>query len=176
MDSPDLSFAPASDFPPGTLADIIGRSYAGLLAQGPDAWKDERRKWEDFDRDAYAYPDTVAQCVFVTRLGDEPVGLASFDPRPGPAYGIVGQNCVLPEFRGHGYGKLQVLEVLRRLGDRGLKAARVTTSGHPFFAPALRMYRSLGFKDIRRRYGGPDPRYRLIELELVLKSPSEPDR
>jgi hypothetical protein len=143
MNVGDLAFDPISRFPPGTLADIIGRSYADLVDKWPDTWKGEERKWADFDREAYAFPETVGRCVFVSRLGDRIVGLASYDPRPGPAYGIVGQNCVLP------------------------------TSEHPFFAPALRMYRSLGFRDIRRRYGGPDRRYRLVELELDLAGRSE---
>jgi ribosomal protein S18 acetylase RimI-like enzyme len=176
MASPDLSFAPISLYPAGTLADIIGRSYAELLEKWPDGWKDEPPKWADLDHAAFAFPDSVGRCFFISSLGAETVGMASYDPRPGPAYGAVGQNCVLPEFRGRGFGKLQILEVLRRLRDRGMKAARVTTSSHPFFAPALRMYRSLGFKDIRRRYGGPDPRYRLIELEIALGGRSEPDR
>lgn len=176
MDSPALSFEPISLFPPGTLAEIIGRSYAELLEKWPDGWTDEPRKWADLDRDAYAFPETVGKCFFVSRLAGETVGMASFDPRPGPAYGIVGQNCVLPEFRGRGFGKLQVLEILRRIRDGRMKAARVTTSEHPFFVPALRMYRSLGFKDIRRRYGGPDRRYRLIELEMDLAGRSEADR
>jgi GNAT superfamily N-acetyltransferase len=176
MNPQALSFAPISLYPPGILGDIIGRSYAELLEKGADAWKGERRKWEDFDREAFALPETVGRCLFISRLGDEPVGLASYDPRPGPEYGIVGQNCVLPEFRGRGFGTLQILEVLRRLRSLGMKAARVTTSGHPFFAPALRIYRRLGFRDIRRRQGGPDPRYRLIDLEIVLTGRSEQER
>ena len=59
-------------------------------------------------------------------------------------------------------------EVLRRFREKGIAAARVTTSGHPFFAPALAMYRSLGFGETRRFAGGPDPRYRLVELEKAL--------
>ena len=168
MDHPALFFEPISLFPPGTLADIVGRSYAELLEKWPDGWTDEPRKWADLDRYAYAFPDSVGRCFFISRLGGEIAGMASFDPRPGPAYGIVGQNCVLPAFRGRGFGKLQVLEVLRRLKEREMRAARVTTSEHPFFVPALRMYRSLSFKDIRRRYSGPDRRYRLIELEMDL--------
>lgn len=175
MAAPTLSFEPISLFPPGTLADIIGRSYAELLEKWPDGWNDEPRKWGDLDRDAYAFQDTVGQCFFVSRLGGEIVGMASYDPRPGPAYGIVGQNCVLPAFRGRGFGKLQVLEVLRRIKERGMRAARVTTGEHPFFIPALGMYRSLGFKETRRFAYGADPRFRLIELEWTSPATSELD-
>jgi GNAT superfamily N-acetyltransferase len=161
---PDLSFAPISLFSPGDLASIIGRSYAALLEESPENWDAERGKWGEFDRQVFAWPDTIGACVFVSRLDRQPVGLASFDPRPAPVYGLVGQNCVLPEYRGRGFGKKQILEILARFRDRGIGAARVTTSGHPFFLPAREMYRSLGFREIRRFPGGPDPRYQLIEL------------
>lgn len=160
-----LDFSPITLFSPGDLASIIGRSYAALVAEDPVRWAAERGSWEEFDRRVFAAPDTVGRCVFISRLGPEPVGLASFDPRPGPAYGLVGQNCVLPEYRGRGFGKDQIIEVLARLRDRGVGAARVTTSGHPFFRPALEMYRGLGFREVRRYPGGPDPRYPLIDLE-----------
>jgi GNAT superfamily N-acetyltransferase len=171
-----LRFEPISPFSPGALADIIGRSYAELVGKWPEPWEQEREKWADFDRQAFALPDTVGRCVFVSCLEDRPVGLASYDPRPGPRYGIVGQNCVLPEFRGRGFGKRQILEILRRFRETRMRAARVTTSEHPFFNPARRMYRSLGFKEIRHYPGGPDLCFKLIELEIDLAILSELDR
>jgi GNAT superfamily N-acetyltransferase len=171
-----LAFEPISLFRPGALADIIGKSYAELVEKWPDSWKNESQKWTDFDRQAFASPDTVGRCVFVSCLDDQPVGLASYGPRQGPEVGLVGQNCVLPEFRGRGFGRLQILEILRRFGESGTKAARVITSGHPFFVPATRMYQSLGFKETRHLDGGPDPQYQVIELEMDLAGRSESDR
>lgn len=165
---PDLVFAPLSGFIPGDLAAVIARSYAGLLEGWPGVWNGERRAWDEFDRRAFARPDTVGRCVFVSRLDGAVAGLASFDPRPAPDLGVVGQNCVLPEFRGRGFGRRQIEEVLRRFRQLGIAAARVTTSEHPFFAPALAMYRSLGFRERRRFTGGPDPRHSLVELEKEL--------
>lgn len=175
MGSPALSFEPISLFRPGALADIIARSYAELAAKWPDPWEGERRNWADFDRRAFARPGSAGRCVFVSCLEDQHIGLGSYDPRPCPRYGIVGQNCVLPEWRGRGFGRRQILEILRRLREMGTNAARVTTSEHPFFVPALRMYLGLGFKETRRFAGGPDPRFRIVELELELRGPSEPD-
>ncbi len=175
MDVPLLSFEPIARFAPGDLARIIGRSYAALVESSPEVWGREREKWQDFDRLAFADPDTVGRCVFVGCLGSEPAGLASYDPRPGPAYGEIGQNCVLPEVRGRGLGSRQILEILGRFRALGIRTARVTTSGHPFFEPARRMYGGLGFREIRRFPGGPDPACPLIEFERDLVLASELD-
>jgi ribosomal protein S18 acetylase RimI-like enzyme len=166
-------FEPISVLAPGGLAEIIGLSYAALVAERPDLWAGERAKWEDFDRRAFAHPGTVGRCVFVARLGHETVGLASYDPRPAPARGEIGQNCVLPEFRGRGLGGRQIEEVLRRFRAAGIREARVTTSAHPFFAPARKMYEGLGFREVGRFAGGPDPRYALVEFSLKLVGASE---
>mgnify|MGYP001589717652 CR=1 FL=1 len=168
MDDSPLTFEPISLCSAGALAEIIGKSYSELVEKWPEAWEREHEKWEDFDRQAFAHPDTVGKCVFVGRFEDQYVGLASYDPRPEPSYAIIGQNCVLPEFRGRGFGKQQILEILRRFKDRDIRKARVVTSDHPFFRPAEGLYRSLGFQEVRRFAGGPDRRYRLIELEMGL--------
>lgn len=167
-DRTGLTFAPISLFSPGALANLLHRSYAALVEECPSRWVCETEKWEDFDRQTFAHPDTIGKCVFVSHLRDEPVGLASYDPRQAPRYGLIGQNCILPEFRGRGFGMLQIQEVLRRFGERGIRTARVTTSEHPFFLPARKMYESVGFKEIRRVAGGPDPDYGLIEMEMAL--------
>jgi GNAT superfamily N-acetyltransferase len=169
MSDPELAFEPIRMLAPGGLAGIVLRSYAALVAGAPDLWAGERAKWEDFDRQAFAN-------VFVTRLGREAVGLASFDPRLAPASGEIGQNCVLPEYRGRGFGRRQIAEVLRRFKAVGIRNAYVTTSAHPFFVPARKMYEGLGFRETRRFAGGPDPRYALVELSLRLEPASELDR
>jgi len=172
VEKPRLEFATIAGFKRGDLADILRRSYAALVEERPESWKSEEAKWDDFDRQAFAHRESIGKCVFVSLPGnddlfsDKPIGLASYDPRRAPEFGTVGQNCVLPEFRGRGFGREQILEILRRFREGGIAAARVTTSEHPFFLPALRMYQGLGFLEARRIAGGPDPRYRLIDLEL----------
>jgi ribosomal protein S18 acetylase RimI-like enzyme len=161
-----LIFTPICHYPPGTLADLIRKSYAALVQECPEHWRQEGENWADFDRQSFAHPDTIGECVFVSCLNNEPVGLGSYDPRPEPQYGLIGQNCILPEYRGRGFGKEQILEILRRFKERKIKAARVTTSEHPFFLPARKMYQNLGFRETRRLLGGPDPRYGIIELEI----------
>lgn len=162
-----LTFTPVSQYHPGDLFEIIYRSYELLAKNDSQYWQQEEKEWARFDKQAFGHPE-IARCISVTCLGSQPIGLASYDPRHFPEYGVIGQNCVLPEFRGRGFGSRQIREVLRIFQEHGVKKAKVTTSEHPFFRPAQRMYLSLGFIEISRTVGGPDPNYKIIEFEKTL--------
>lgn len=86
----------------------------------------------------------------ITCLDDKPIGFASYDPRQGPEYVVIGHNCILPKYQGKGYGKKQILELLRRLKALHFKKARVSTGDYLFFISAQRLYESCGFKKIDR--------------------------
>jgi len=105
-----LQFTSPQDQQPGVIASVLKRSYAGLLESDPAHWQPEVPKWEEFDRDVFAHPETVGSCVFLSWSAGQLVGFGSFDPRPKPEFGIVGHNCILPDFRGRGYGKEQIRE------------------------------------------------------------------
>nr|AQS28971.1 hypothetical protein [uncultured archaeon] len=94
--------------------------------------------------------------------------MGSYDPRQGPEFGIIGDNCILPKFRGNGYGKKQIEEILKRFRERKFRNARVSTSEHPFFISAQKMYPSIGFNETRRFKKKPDSKYRDIEYEMKL--------
>jgi putative acetyltransferase len=70
----------------------------------------------------------------------------SHGPPQDPEVGVIGQNGVRPIFQNRGYGTQQIQEILRRFASRGVARARVSTSEHPFFAPARRMYEKCGFR------------------------------
>jgi len=70
-------------------------------------------KWEQSDREVFEHPETVGSCVFLSWVDDQLVGLGSYNPSQKPEFGAVGHYCILPEFRGRGLGKPQILEVLR---------------------------------------------------------------
>jgi GNAT superfamily N-acetyltransferase len=163
-----LTFMPIAQHQAGIIVSLLLESYAELLSTERHYWKNERENWLQFDLEVFHNPDTVGQCVFLTSLKDEMIGFGSFDPRQCPEFGIIGHNCILPRFRGHGYGKLQILEILSRFRLAGIKRAIVSTSEHPFFLPAQRMYLSCGFLEKKRYAGGPDPRYGVIEYEMAL--------
>ena len=148
------------------VASLLRRSYAELIAAEPEFWRSEIENWEQSDRNVFENPDTVGACTFLSWAGPVLVGLGSFDPRPRPAYGLIGHNCILPDFRGRGFGKQQISEILRRLTAIGVQAVRVSTNDHPFFIPAQRMYLACGFREVKRVHWEHDPKRNMIHYEI----------
>ena len=163
-----LKFTSPRDHEQGLIASMLKRSYADLVEADHEHWGLEVTKWEQFDREVFEHPDTIGACVFLTWSGDRLVGFASYDPRQRPEFGIVGHNCVLPEFRGNGFGKQQVREIVRRFRAMGITLARVSTGESSFFTPAQRMYTACGFRETRRRPWEGDPSQNVIEYEMRL--------
>jgi len=163
-----LRFESVTQHKPGILASLLTESYGELLSSGGHFWQDEKANWIKFDEDVFDNPTTVGQCVFLTCFNTDVVGFSSFDPRRAPSLGIIGHNCILPNFRGHGFGKEQVRETLRRMEIRSIKRVAVSTCEHPFFIPAQRMYLSLGFKESKRYPSDPRLGYQIIEYVLDL--------
>ena len=161
-------FNPISKYSSGVIFELLNQSYAGLLKERSGYWLAEREKWRQLEKEAFENPETVGRCFFITSCGGETIGMFSYDPRQRPEYGIIGQNCILPTFRGRGFGTKQILRVIEIFRKERFLKAKATTSEHPFFIPAQKMYRGLGFKEIAKREGGPDPRYGLIDLEMIL--------
>ncbi len=98
------------------------------------------------------------------------MGFASYDSRQAPDVGIVGHNCIVPEFQHRGIGATQMSEVLRRLRARKIHRARVPTLDLSFFAPARRMYVHAGFSETTRGPYPNRPELTLIEYECPLDS------
>jgi GNAT superfamily N-acetyltransferase len=161
----NIRFTSLREQQPGIIASLLKRSYAELVAADPVLWSQEARNWEEFDQEVFQHPDTVGSCVFLTWAGGQLVGFGSYDPRGKPEYGVIGHNCILPEFRGKGLGKQQIQEILRRFQTIGIRTAKVSTNDHPFFVPAQRMYTASGFREVGRISWDRDPRLKLIEYE-----------
>lgn len=163
-----ISFEPLPRQARGIIYELLASSYDEYLRTCHPEWQGRyRADWQRFDDEAFDHPDSVGRCVFLTRIDGDPIGFGSFDPRQRPARGIVGHNCIVPAFRGRGYGKRQMAEILRRLRDLGCRSAWVSTDDHPFFEPALRMYVSCGFRETSRRSEPCSPN-RCIVLEAPL--------
>jgi GNAT superfamily N-acetyltransferase len=163
-----LRFTSPHDQQPGLIASLLKRSYADLIASDPEHWEPEAAKWEVFDREVFEHPETVGSCDFLSWAMDQVAGFGSYDPRQKPEFGIVGHNCILPEFRGRGFGKQQIREILRRFQAIGIKRARVSTGTHTFFIPAQRMYLACGFRETGRHPWDGDPSQDMIDYEMEL--------
>jgi len=147
---------------------MLKQSYADLLESDYKHWSPEVLKWEEYDREVFQRPDTVGSCIFMSRCDDQLVGFGSYDPRQKPELGIIGHNCILPEFRGRGFGKRQIQEIIRRFQAIGIVRTTVSTHENPFFVPAQRMYIACGFQETGRHPWGGDPSQTVIEYEKTL--------
>jgi len=165
-----LLFTPFKQHQQGMILSLLSQSYAAYLALDPQAAQTWPADWAAYDREVFHLPDTVGTCGFVTSLDAQAIGFASWDPREFPDYGVIGHNCILPVFRGHGYGTAQIRRVLCILRARGFAQARVTTGEHPFFRPAQRMYESCGFCEVARGHRDPRVALRMIEYVLPLQA------
>jgi RimJ/RimL family protein N-acetyltransferase len=163
-----LFFKPVTDYRRGLLASLLHQCYAELLLDESSFWRQEEDKWLQFDNEVFDNPETIGQCVFVTCFSEQEVGFGSFDPRQRPELGIIGHNCVLPRFRGRGFGSRQIIEILDRFRRMQIKRAKVVASCHPFYAAARKMYLGCGLSETGRMIGGQDPRYELVQYEMDL--------
>ena len=174
----NVEFITALDHKRGTFAALLKQSYAKLIKSNPKLWEPEKEKWEQYDRDVFGQPQTVGACIFLTWLDGQLVGFGSWDPRQRPRFGIIGHNCILPEFRGRRLGKLQIHEILRRFREMAIETAKASTNDNPFFVPAQRMYLACGFREVRRIPWDRDPNRSIIEYEKEVgkqKAPVDAD-
>ena len=97
---------------------------------------------------------------------EEPIGFICWDPRNRPEYVEIGHNAIRTVFKGHGFGKAQLAEALRRIMEyEGLKEIRVRTNSN-LIAP--KNYESVGFTLYDRKtnqgkaaFSGDDLYYRI---------------
>jgi len=85
---------------------------------------------------------------FVAEVESETVGYASWNYRVSEETGQVGDNAVLPEYRGRGVGRALHERVLDHLESLGAKIIQVGTLDVDI--PAQRMYRRAGFRELVR--------------------------
>jgi ribosomal protein S18 acetylase RimI-like enzyme len=108
--------------------------------------RDADREW--FRRVFSGDPEYHPADLFILCRGDEPVGAAAAwrHEWKGRRAGLVHMVGVDPSCRRRGVGRALVLLVLHRLRDKGFHEVLLRTED--FRAPALALYRSLGFRPI----------------------------
>jgi len=156
------TWKPITDFQRGDIVKLLQACYANI-------WNPQLcQTMKQFDAESFDHINTIGACVFFSCLNDVTIGLASYDPRQGPDLGIVGHNCVLPEYQGRGYGREQIFEILRRLRSKNFQKVQVSTGQDPFFLPAQKMYLSCGFREIKRTSEINDHTHGKIYYEKML--------
>ncbi|MDY7010512.1 MAG: GNAT family N-acetyltransferase, partial [Planctomycetota bacterium] len=161
---PQLVFEPITSHKSGVIERLLVESFAGMAADEVEQEKC-RLKWRKADRETFENPETIGRCTFITTLNGKPIGVGSFDPRGAPEVGQIGINCILPAYRGRGFGKQQMEEILRRLTVLEIRKAVVTTGEHSFFEAAQQMYAACGFYETRRFRKYEQFQWQVIEYE-----------
>lgn len=173
MRTTECSFCSVTSDHRGLLAAFLTESYRPLF-EAHRGWEDLPASFRQFDADVFGHLDTLGRCIFFTCLDGEFAGFSSFDPRGAPDMAVIGHNCVAPRFQNRGVGKAQIRETLARLKQRSIRKATATTSEHPFFLPALRMYVSCGFSETHRSPAPVGGRHGTIALEQELMRRAAP--
>ena len=151
----------------GFFFSLLDRSYERLLKAKPDLAENWHKDWEQYDREVFQFPETIGASGFITLYNEIIIGFGSYDPRQLPELGIIGHNCILPDYRGKGFGKAQVIKIVSIFKEMGVKKVKVITGEHPFFIPAQKMYISCGFKETHR-YNAREWDLRQINYILVI--------
>ena len=137
---------------------MLFREYAGLVA--------EALCFQDFDRElavlpgAYAPPGGV---LLIARDADAAAGCVALR-RLDAGSGEMKRMYVRERFRGSGLGRRLAIEVIEEARKR--KYARVVLDTLPKLAPAIALYRDLGFRETAPYLESPTPCAICFELTL----------
>lgn len=160
----DISFKKFSEFPRGTMYDILRDAYS-FDSRNIEIWNDN---WLESDAFFYDNPEIADKYGLVTCLDDYPIGFVTWDPCNIPEYVEIGHNGIRSAYKGNGYGRLQLQEAIRRISSYdGLKKIIVCTNSN-FVAP--RNYESVGFKLYDRKVNDSESAYTgdYLYYEIVL--------
>ena len=134
-----VKFNKTSDFERGTIFNLLYKAYSfdeKWVQWGKEKWRED----DDFFFDNLQIADKYS---FITTLNSEAIGFAAYDPRNMPEYAIIGDNCIVPEHKGKGYGILQLHELINRIELNDVRKIFVSTNFD--LIAAQRMYERAGF-------------------------------
>lgn len=135
-----IEFRKFTDFPRGTLYDILQDAYS-FDPRNKEIWDENWRESDDF---FYNHTEIAERYGLVTCLDGFPIGFVTWDPRQRPESVEIGHNGIRSAYKQRGYGHLQLAEAIRRIREYdGLKRIIVCTNSN-LVAP--RNYESVGFK------------------------------
>ena len=139
-------------FNPGIIERLLKESYNGLLNYFPTEKQRLYDQWEKEDKITFNNYDTIGKHVLFSCIADTVIGYFSWDDRSFPK-GIVGQNCIVPDYRRQGYGKAQIEKIENIFRNTNFKIIFALTGNHIFFESARKTYLSCGFREHQRFHG-----------------------
>jgi GNAT superfamily N-acetyltransferase len=147
-----IEYKPIDLFEPGLIEKLLKSSYKDFFRWFPNEKQRLYDQWEREDKEALNNPDTIGRHVLFTCIKDNPIGYFSWDDRQYPL-GIVGQNCILPDYQGQGYGKRQIEYIIGIFKNKKFNQIRAVTGDHEFFIAAQKMYLKSGFQEEKKTQG-----------------------
>lgn len=162
----DIGFHKISDYPRGTLRDMLIDANSFELRFERD-WLNQ---WQEFDDFFFDNPKIADNCGFITTVNDKPVGFVSWDPRKRPEFVEIGHNCILTKYKGNGYGAIQMTEAVKRISE--LCPEKIIVCTNEICVPAQRTYEKAGFKFVCNSVEPYHPEYagHRIHYEIVFAS------
>ena len=151
MNATDVTIRPALEADREKLIELIVQGFAEVTVH---RWREERygviggRTWDEWKADDVRAIDVAN--VVIAEADGKPVGLATFHVNEETRIGMVGNNAVLPAYRGRGIGGLLHARVLELIAAAGMEFAQVTTGLDDCYEPARRMYERQGFQPLYR--------------------------
>jgi len=127
--------------------------YAPYFKSLNEAWINEYFTMEEPDRKMLEEPDDYiisrGGAIVIALQKDRPVGVCALVPWHGKKEEFdfeLAKMAVAPEVRGEGVGESLGREILRIAREKG--AGRIYLETNTVLAPALRLYKRLGFREI----------------------------
>jgi GNAT superfamily N-acetyltransferase len=153
-----LKIAPAVSPQDLTDAGMLFREYAGLVA--------EALCFQNFDQELAALPGEYAPpggVLLIARDGEAPAGCVALR-RLDAGTGEMKRMYVRERYRGSGLGRRLAVEVTEAAKKMGY--ARVLLDTLPKLAPAIALYRDLGFRETAPYLASPTPGALCFELRF----------
>lgn len=140
-----------------------GRSIADLAALS--------LAYQGFEQEVAELPGRFAPPrgrLLVAIVDERAVGCVALRPLDalGPDVCEMKRMYVRPGVRGLGVGRLLAVRLLEEARAAGYSVMKLDSDVNPRFAPALGLYRSLGFADCADYNGDPDPHSVWMEKRL----------
>lgn len=134
-----------------TLIELIIQGFADVTV---NRWREEKygiiggRTWDEWKADDMRTIDV--KNVVIAEVDGTAVGFATLHVNERTRIGTVGNNAVLPEYRGRGIGGKLDARVLELIAEAGMEFAQVSTGLEDCYEPARRMYERQGFEPLNR--------------------------